>query len=210
MKISLLSMLLASALADVAMAQSIVHNDAAPESDTPLHQFHSRIGAYQGLAILRIGGASAEPFRASGGLPHFAALRPAPASAFAISGPEQIGLGSVERNGVRPESWSLAASLRPHAALALMAAYAHHEPAHAIARDGSTTAWVLGAHYTLASGSLLLAYGRQQPAMLPRSELLSIGYEYALSTRHAIYADATRRENAHAHKHLSIGMRAAF
>ncbi len=147
-------------------------------------------------------------------LPQYRANSEASANPFSISATYKRGnvgaMLAVERNGIESELWSVAASIKPVKELKLMAIYGHQDRGHTMAINESTKAWVLGANYTLASGTLLLGYGRKSPEGVTRTEQLSIGYEYPLSKRTYLYADASRKENAITVNHFDIGIRASF
>ncbi len=147
-------------------------------------------------------------------LPQYRPNSAASANPFSISGTYKKGsigaMVGVERNGVESELWSVAASYKPAPALKLMAIYSHQDRGHTMAANESTKAWVAGANYTIMNGTLLLGYGRKEPAGVTATRQLSIGYEYPLSKRTYLYADASRKENATSVNHLDLGIRAAF
>jgi predicted porin len=147
-------------------------------------------------------------------LPQYRANSDASANPFSISATYKAAsmgaLVAVERNGIESEVWSVAGSLKPAKALKLMAIYAHQDRDHTMAANASTKAWVVGANYTIANGILLLGYGRKAPQGVTRTRQLSIGYEYPLSKRTYLYADASRKQAAASVNHLDLGMRASF
>ena len=147
-------------------------------------------------------------------LPQYPANSAPSANPFSISATYKKGsvgaMLGVERNGVESELWSAAASIKPMAALKLMAIYSHQDRGHTMAANESTKAWVVGANYTIANGTLLLGYGRKEPDGVTATRQLSIGYEYPLSKRTYLYADASRKENAITVNHLDLGIRASF
>ena len=147
-------------------------------------------------------------------LPQYRANSAASANPFSISGTYKKGsvgaMVGVERNGIESELWSVAASFKPAAPLKLMAIYSHQDRGHTMAANESTKAWVVGANYTIVNGTLLLGYGRKEPAGVTVTKQLSIGYEYPLSKRTYLYADASRKENTATVNHLDLGLRAAF
>jgi predicted porin len=116
----------------------------------------------------------------------------------------------VERNGIESELWSVAGSLKPLKSLKLTAIYAHQDRGHTMAANESTKAWVLGAHYTVARGTVLPGYAHKTPEGVTRSEQLSIGYEHALSKRSYLYADASQKKITTTVNHADLGMGAAF
>lgn len=168
-----------------------------------------------GLGTLRIGRASGAYLesiakgRASMALLQYRANTETPASPFAIGAPSSDApLGGSDVPG--SESWSLAASLKPLAALRLTLGYADQERGQALAPVQGSTAWVVGANYTLAAGTVLFGYGRKAPEGLATSRQLSIGYEYPLSKRSYFYADASGHKTVATVRHIDFGIRAAF
>lgn len=194
MKISLLALALAAALTGTAQAQSEDGRGAL------------RIGRAKGAYL-----ASIVNGRASMALLQYRANADTPASPFAIAGPgsEPVWPGYEGRAG-EAASWSLAASLKPLAALRLTLAYADQERGQAPAPGPNTTAWVVGANYTLAAGTVLFGYGRKAPEGVATSRQMSIGYEYPLSKRSYFYADASDNKAAGTVRQVDIGIRAAF
>ena len=59
-----------------------------------------------------------------------------------------------------------------------------------------TTAWVLGANYTMGAGKILAGYGQKQVDGAPKVKQFSLGYEYSLSKRTYIYADVSNKKGA--------------
>lgn len=193
MKTSLLALACAAALPGAAQAQS-----------------------EDGLGSLRIGRASGAYLesiakgRASMALLQYRATAPTPARPFSIAGPSDAALPGDEGRAGEPASWSLAASVKPLAALRLTLGYADQERGQALAPSQSTTAWVVGANYTVAAGTVLFGYGRKAPDGVATSRQLSIGYEYQLSKRSYFYADASDHKTTSTLRHIDIGIRASF
>ena len=52
-----------------------------------------------------------------------------------------------------------------------------------------TTAWVLGANYTVGVGKILLGYGQKHPDGVIKTKQVSVGYEHSLSPRTYLYLD---------------------
>jgi predicted porin len=121
---------------------------------------------------------------------------------FSIAGTYQDGsvaaMLGYERRGVD------ASPFRP------MASLAGQERGHPLALNEHTTAWVVGANYTLASGTVLLGYGRKEPDRAAASRQLSIGYAYPLSKHSYLYADASDKKAAGTVRQFDIGVRASF
>ncbi len=156
-----------------------------------------------------------EPDSASPTPAHYLANSDASANPFAIAGSYQgAALGAMlayERNGIESTLWSVAAAIRPLSALKLTASYADQDRGRALLSTASTTAWVVGANYMAGSGgTLLLGYGRELPDGVASTRAWSIGYEYPLSKRSYLYADASDKKAAATVRQLGIGIRAAF
>lgn len=188
MKIPLLALACAAALPGAAQAQS-----------------------EDGLGSLRIGRASGAYLesiakgRASMALLQYRANADTPTRPFSIASPvSDAALQGYEGR------WSLAASVKPLAALKLTLGYADQERAQALALGQSTTAWVVGANYMVAAGTVLFGYGRKAPDGVATSRQLSIGYEYPLSKRSYFYADASDHKTTSTLRHIDIGIRASF
>ncbi|WP_426105714.1 porin [Massilia sp. TSP1-1-2] len=171
-------------------------------------QFNATVGAKEANGGAQIIG------RGTALLPQYGANSSASANPFSISATYKSGnMGAmlgVERNAIESELWSAAASVKPFAALKLMAIYSHQDRGHTIAANEMTKAWVVGANYTIVNGTLLIGYGRKEPEGVSATRQLSIGYEYPLSKRTYLYADASRKENTTNVHHLDLGLRAAF
>jgi predicted porin len=116
---------------------------------------------------------------------------------------------TYERNNVDTKFWSLDASYQVGPAK-LMGSYAQVKqglavvgvPATAttlatpaIAADAKTKAWMLGARVTAGPGDVLVGYGQSNPDGADNTtKKFAIGYEYKLSKRTYVYADAINRK----------------
>lgn len=138
----------------------------------------------------------------------------ASANPFSISGSYRggalAGLAGYQRNGAASTLWSVAASVKALTALKLVAGYADQDRSNAMAANESTTAWVVGANFTLSGATLLLGYGRTVPEGVAGTRQWSLGYAYPLSRRAHVYADASDRKAASSVRHFDLGIRAAF
>lgn len=152
--------------------------------------------------------------RGSAAAPQYRPNAEASANPYAISATYKRGvagfMAGVERNGIESDVWSLAAFYKPAAALKLMAIYSQQDRGHTMAVNEMTRAWVAGANYSLASGTLLLGYGRKKPDAVAATRQLSVGYEYPLSKRTFVYADASEKRNSTKLRHIDLGIRASF
>jgi predicted porin len=96
-------------------------------------------------------------------------------------------MAATERNAIEDKVWSLAASVTPIADLKLMASYQKQNAAAAVDQK----AWILGANYVMGNGKFLAGYGQQTPDTGSKTKRASIGYEYSLSKRTYVYAEAS-------------------
>ncbi len=146
--------------------------------------------------------------------PQYGPNAPASANPYSISATYKKGavgaMIGVERNGIESQVWSIGAFYKPITALKVMAIYGRQDRGHTLAANEMTNAWVLGANYTLAGGTVLLGYGRKNPDNVTGTRQMSIGYEYPLSKRTFIYADASEKRSSAKVRHLDLGIRATF
>lgn len=117
---------------------------------------------------------------------------------------------AMERNAVETDLWSVAASFYVIPALNLMASYQKQDEDHTRAINAETRAWVLGANWTLGPGKLLAGYGRKRPDGAPTVKQFSIGYEYSLSKRTYLYADASNKKSTSSAKYYAAGINHVF
>jgi predicted porin len=75
----------------------------------------------------------------------------------------------------------------------------------------------VGANYTMGAGKFLAGYGQKSPDGLVKVKQLSLGYEYSLSKRTYVYADASNKQGApprrpprHQHQHYAVGVNHSF
>ena len=101
---------------------------------------------------------------------------------------------ATERNAVETRLWSVAASIMATPELKLMASYQRQNQDHTLATNPLTKAWVLGANYTMGPGKILAGYGQKNPDGIAKTYQTSLGYEYSLSKRTYVYADASRKK----------------
>ncbi|QYF93434.1 porin [Massilia sp. PAMC28688] len=152
--------------------------------------------------------------RGTTAIPQYGPGAQASANPYSVSATYKRGpLGAmvgVERNGIESDVWSLAAFYKPVTPLKLMAIYGRQDRAHTMAANAGTRAWVLGANYVVGGGTFLVGYGRKEPDGAVATRQTSIGYEYPLSKRTFLYADASRKRAASAVNHVDLGIRATF
>ena len=108
------------------------------------------------------------------------------------NGPVALMLAN-ERNAVETRLWSIAGALYPVPELKLMASYQRQNQDHTKLVNPMTKAWILGANYTMGPGKVLAGYGQKTPDGIAKTKQVSLGYEYSLSKRTYVYADASRR-----------------
>ena len=126
-----------------------------------------------------------------------ASANPFSISATYNNGPAALMLG-YERNAVETKVWSAAGSFMATPELKLMALYTRQDQdntAAALLLPGAkTSAWVLGANYTMGPGKILVGYGQKDPDNWTKTKQMSLGYEYSLSKRTYLYIDASRKK----------------
>ena len=135
-----------------------------------------------GTAPARVYGANAE-----------ASVNPYSISATYKNGPVAAMLAN-ERNAVESRLWSIAASIFATPELKLMASYQRQNQGNTKQINPLTKAWILGANYTMGPGKLLAGYGQKSPDGVAKTKQLSVGYEYSLSKRTYLYADASKKK----------------
>lgn len=115
-----------------------------------------------------------------------------------------------ERNAAETRLWSVAASVQPRRDLKLMASYQSQDQDHTVAVNSVTKAWVVGANLDIGPGTLLAGYGRKTPDGAVPTKQIGVGYEYNLSTRTFLYADASQRKAATSVNFYGIGIHHRF
>lgn len=127
-----------------------------------------------------------------------ASVNPFSATATYNNGPAAVMLG-YERNAVESKVMSIGATFNVTPELKLMALATRHKQdnirfALPAGSGPRTKAWVLGANYTMGPGKILAGYGRKDPDNSFETKQMSLGYEYSLSKRTYVYADASRKD----------------
>jgi predicted porin len=115
-----------------------------------------------------------------------------------------------ERNAAETRLWSVAASVQPSRDLKLMASYQSQDQDHTVAVNSVTKAWVVGANLDIGPGTLLAGYGRKSPDGVVPTKQIGVGYEYNLSTRTFLYADASKRKAATSVNFYGVGIHHRF
>ena len=122
-----------------------------------------------------------------------ASVNPYSISATYKNGPVAAML-ATERNAVETRLWSIAASIFATPELKLMASYQRQNQDNTRLINPLTKAWILGANYTMGPGKILAGYGQKSPDGVAKTKQLSVGYEYSLSKRTYLYADASKKK----------------
>lgn len=128
------------------------------------------------------------------------------------NGPIAAMLG-YERNLVESKVWTLGGTLMATPELKLFATYSHQNQDHTVLSNSKTKSWVLGANYTMGPGKILAGYGQKHPDGVNKTKQLSLGYEYSLSKRTYLYADASRKKgntNPSNINHYNVGVNHSF
>jgi predicted porin len=101
---------------------------------------------------------------------------------------------ATERNAVESRLSLIAASVFATPELKLMASYQRQNQDHTKLINPMTKAWILGANYTMGPGKFLAGYGQKSPDGVLKTKQTSLGYEYSLSKRTYLYADASKKK----------------
>ncbi|WP_444847122.1 porin [Duganella caerulea] len=116
------------------------------------------------------------------------------------------GMLAYERNAAETTLWSVAGSLKPHPDVKLLASYQKQDQSHTMASNANTKAWVTGLNWNVGVGTILAGYGQKSPDGVAKTKQTSVGYEYNLSTRTYLYADASRRASAVSVNFYGVGI----
>ncbi|SFB77317.1 porin [Massilia yuzhufengensis] len=156
--------------------------------------------------------------RGTAAAPQYPAGAEASANPFSITGTYNNGpaafMAGYERNAIESKIWSIGASLAATPELKLMGTYSKQDQEHSRIANANTTAWVLGANYTMGPGKLLAGYGQKDVDGLQKVKQFSLGYEYSLSKRTYLYVDASRKKGTTAIpstvNHYDVGVNHSF
>jgi predicted porin len=156
--------------------------------------------------------------RGTAAAPQYPAGAAASANPFSITGTYNNGpaafMAGYERNAIESTVWSIGASLAATPELKLMGLYSKQDQEHSRLANANTTAWVLGANYTMGPGKVLAGYGEKDVDGLQTVKQFSLGYEYSLSKRTYLYLDASRKKGASALSssvnHYDVGVNHSF
>ena len=150
------------------------------------------------IATKEANGAPALVGRGTTAVPQYGANFEASANPYSIAATYKNGpiaaMLANERNAVESRLWSVAASIFATPELKLMASYQRQNQEHTRLINPLTKAWILGANYTMGPGKFLAGYGQKSPDGIAKTKQLSLGYEYSLSKRTYLYADASKKK----------------
>ncbi|MGX9217275.1 porin [Massilia varians] len=170
------------------------------------------------IATKEGGGGPAVIGRGTPAAPQYPVGAEASANPFSITGTYNNGpaafMAGYERNAIESKVWSIGASLSATPELKLMGLYTKQDQEHNRFANANTTAWVLGANYTMGPGKFLAGYGQKDVDGLQKVKQLSLGYEYSLSKRTYLYIDASRKKGINALQstvnHYDVGVNHSF
>lgn len=160
--------------------------------------------------------------RGTAASPQYAANAQASANPFSIAATYKNGPGALllayERNAVESTVKSLAGYIMAMPETKLMFSITHQDQEHTRILNQATKAWVLGANHTMGAGKFLIGYGQKHVEQMNKVKQFSLGYEYSLSKRTYIYADASNKKGAPAVapstatsiNHYALGVNHAF
>jgi predicted porin len=179
------------------------------------------VGGFQlntAIATKENSGGAAVIGRGTSTAPQYPVGAEASSNPFSISGTYTNGPAAVmagyERNAIESKVWSVGASFAATPELKLMGIYSKQDQEHNRIANANTTAWVLGANYTIGPGKVLAGYGHKDTDGLQTVKQLSLGYEYSLSKRTYLYLDASRKKGTTAVpstvNHYDVGVNHSF
>jgi predicted porin len=152
--------------------------------------------------------------------PQFPANSNAQSAPYSLSGTANSGqfaaMLAYERNAAETKLWSVAASLKPITALKLMGSYQRQDQSENVPINPKTKAWLLSLNYTIGAGKILAGYGQKTPdnvlnnPALEKTKQTSLGYEYNLSPRTYLYADASNKRAATTLNFYTVGVHHNF
>jgi len=154
-------------------------------------QLNTTIGMKEALGGPYVG-------RGTTAAPQYPAGKEASTLPFSVSGTYKNGpvafMLAGERNAVESRLYSIAGSVMTTPDLKLMASYQRQNQDNTVRANPITKAWIIGANYTMGPGKILAGYGQKSPDGVAKTKQASIGYEYSLSKRTYLYADASKKK----------------
>jgi predicted porin len=117
-------------------------------------------------------------------------------SATYINGPVGV-MVAAERNALDTKYMSAGVYFLPIPTLKVMVDYSRQDQSSTIVEAyDKTTAWLVGANYTIGAGKILAGYGQKRPDGLTTTKQTSLGYEHNLSKRTFLYTDVMNKKAA--------------
>jgi predicted porin len=154
-------------------------------------QLNTTIGMKEALGGPYIG-------RGTAAAPQYVSGKEASTLPFSVTGTYKNGpvafMLAGERNAVESRLYSIAGSVMATPDLKLMASYQRQNQDNTVRANPITKAWIIGANYTMGPGKVLAGYGQKSPDGVAKTKQASIGYEYSLSKRTYLYADASKKK----------------
>jgi hypothetical protein len=123
---------------------------------------------------------------------------------------EDEELARLATSSEERRAWQRECNLRTLLRDALMASYQSQDQDHTVAVNPVTRAWVVGANPDVGLGVLLAGYGRKSPDGAVPTRQIGLGYEYWLSKRTFLYADASNRKAATSVNFYGVGIHHKF
>jgi predicted porin len=152
--------------------------------------------------------------RGTAAAPQYAANASLTSNPYSVSATYKAGMFgamlAAERNAAETRLWSVAGSVQARPDLKLMASYQSQDQDHTVAVNPVTRAWVVGANLDVGLGVLLAGYGRKSPDGAVPTRQIGLGYEYYLSKRTFLYADASNRKAATSVNFYGVGIHHKF
>ena len=154
-------------------------------------QLNTTIGMKEALGGPYIG-------KGTAAAPQYVTGKEASTLPFSVTGTYKNGpaafMLAAERNAVESRLYSIAGSVMATPELKLMASYQRQNQDNTVRANPITKAWIIGANYTMGPGKVLAGYGQKSPDGVAKTKQASIGYEYSLSKRTYLYADASKKK----------------
>ena len=126
-----------------------------------------------------------------------ASANPYSLSATYKNGPAAL-MAAVERNAVETRMWTVAGYVMATPDVKLMASRSEQDRGHTFINNEEVSSWVVGANYTVGASKFIAGYGQKNAGVVnfgtQKTKQFSLGYEYSLSKRTYIYADASNKK----------------
>lgn len=170
------------------------------------------------LATKEANGAAAIVGNGTPANPQFVANSEAAVTPYSLSTTYKSGPGALmvaaERNAIGSRLWSVAGYINATPEWKLMASYQRQNQDVNKLVNPQTKSWVVGANYTVGASKVLAGYGQKRPDGAMTVKQFSLGYEYSLSKRTYLYADASDKRGvnnvAKAIRFYSLGINHSF